>query len=795
MSTLSEFEQIFSELTSFPGNLTFHLVLAFAIAGSLYAAFQHWRSTEYPQARRMVIGLSLLLGIRLVFFLFSGVAENVAVDAELVLPPIDRAITTFSLIWVVWLWAFPEPTRIADTATGLLSLLTLTYLGFSLAVWANFVSASPAPDPEFFNRHYLSITWGAFSIILAFCGMVLVFLRRPNGWAIGFSMMVILLAGHLIHLLFPDFGNHFAGAVRLTQLMAYPLLLTLPQRFPLYGSLPEASEGFELTVERRSYSTEPEAFRAFLTLASEQSPAQICPALTRTISHVMLADLSLLVSKANEEGEIFVECGYDLIREKAFGGTTIAQETLPVLSAALEKGRPLRLPASSTSPDLTGLAEILGLEEAGHLLAAPITLEGLPAVGAVILLSPYSRRGWKGDDQEYLVELTNSLADIARSRHLEGIRNQDLADARAKLKATQVQINDLVQANEELRTQMDVLEQQPAEIERQTAESLAELLEAHEEAQKTIRDLEAEINRLRSATEDEAAAAEEDRLAGELRLAMQEIADLTRALEDATGETVVSKTNLSSIAYPDDDHAEVIVSIAQEIRQPMSSITGYTDLLLSESVGILGTLQIKFLERIKASIERMRSLMDDLIQVTTMESGQTEISPEPVNLNAVIDDAIAHTRSQLRENNIILRVDMPDFMPEIHADRDALQQILIHLLQNAGSVTPVEGEVSLRARVEQEDPDPHILIQVSDSGGGIPPDDLPRVFSRLYRADNALIQGVGDTGVGLALVKALVEAHQGQIWVDTEEGKGSQFTILLPLNHRSDPEASAGGPG
>jgi two-component system sensor histidine kinase ResE len=100
--------------------------------------------------------------------------------------------------------------------------------------------------------------------------------------------------------------------------------------------------------------------------------------------------------------------------------------------------------------------------------------------------------------------------------------------------------------------------------------------------------------------------------------------------------------------------------------------------------------------------------------------------------------------------------------------------------------TPADGEISLRARVESKENEPsYLLIQVTDQGGGIPAEDLPRVFSRLYRADNVLIQGIGDTGVGLSIVKALVDAHGGRIWVDTELGQGSSFSVLLPLTEMS----------
>jgi signal transduction histidine kinase len=213
----------------------------------------------------------------------------------------------------------------------------------------------------------------------------------------------------------------------------------------------------------------------------------------------------------------------------------------------------------------------------------------------------------------------------------------------------------------------------------------------------------------------------------------------------------------------------------------MSSIIGYTDLLLGESVGILGALQRKFLERIKASTERIGGLIDDLIQITTLESGALEIKPEPIDLNLIIDNAMAYTSTQVREKNISIRLDISDAPPHILADRESFQQILIHLLQNASSATLIEGTISLRIKLQKEIDREYILMQVSDTGGGIPAEDLQRVFERRYRADNVLIQGLGDTGVGLSIAKTLVEAQNGRIWVETEMGQGSTFSVLLPV--------------
>jgi len=186
-------------------------------------------------------------------------------------------------------------------------------------------------------------------------------------------------------------------------------------------------------------------------------------------------------------------------------------------------------------------------------------------------------------------------------------------------------------------------------------------------------------------------------------------------------------------------------------------------------------------ERVKASTERIGSLIDDLIQVTTLESGLSELKAEPVDMNAIVDNAVSYTSSQLREKNISLRLDLPKVMAPIHADREALQQILIHLLQNAGAATPIEGNVTLKVQTRLQEEQDYVLIQVTDSGGGILTEDLPRVFTRLFRADNVLIQGVGDTGVGLSIAKTLTEAQHGRIWVESDPGAGSTFSVLLPI--------------
>jgi len=275
------------------------------------------------------------------------------------------------------------------------------------------------------------------------------------------------------------------------------------------------------------------------------------------------------------------------------------------------------------------------------------------------------------------------------------------------------------------------------------------------------------------------AAPEEARLEEQLKATLRDVAHLQNQLAEAQ-QKVLEQERGPSGERRKKEQAEVIASISQELRQPMSSIIGYTDLLLGESVGILGALQRKFIERIKASTERIGGLIDDMIQLTTLEVGLSELKPEAMDLNLIIDNALAYTSSQVREKKIAIHLDLPKNVAPVSADREALQQILIHLLQNASAATPMEGTIGIKVLTTVDEGKSYVMIQVTDSGGGIPEEDLPRVFTRLYRADNVLIQGVGDTGVGLSIAKTLTEAQHGRIWVETQPGAGATFCVLLP---------------
>ena len=761
---LSIFDQIFSFLSG-DGSFVFHLVLIACIALSLNAAFNHWRSSDFPQARRMVVGLGILMAAQMGLFIIAALGSQQVLNLEVLLPPLDRAFTLLTLVCAIWLWAFPEPSRPADSAAALVSVL----IGISLALSVADLSLNTGLP---FNASFQDWIWQIISIFFALIGILILLIRRPSGWSNGVAFLALAFVGHMLYLLTRPSTGDYAGAVRLAYIPAYFLLTTLPQRFPIptgSGNETTSIKQDASVPERRRYSTDPKTFHALLDLAAESVPTKVSQAITRSIAQTMLADLCFLIYLTDNNNQLVIAAGYDLIREEPLEGGSLNKTAVPMLASAIQRGRPLRLPASATSADIKGLGDVLGIGNPGNLMSVPMLTKTKESIGGILLLSPYSNRLWSAEDQAFLANIATSMVAITqRGQQMSALQQKEQA-AQDALAQAQTQVSEIKRKNEELQRTLEQAMARPVVVE-STAPS--------EEVNAQLAALESENETLRKRA-GRALTNEVEQLEKELRITLKDTAHLQNQLAQA--DVRIHELEKGQKSTRTREQAEVVASISQELRQPMSSIVGYTDLLLGESVGILGALQRKFVERVKASTERIGSLIDDLIQVTTIETGLADLKTEAVDLNLIIDNAMSYTSSQVREKNIAMHLDLPRKMAPINADREALQQILIHLLQNAGAATPMEGRVNLKVQTRIEGGQEYVLIQVTDNGGGISAGDIPRVFTRLYRADNVLIQGVGDTGVGLSIAKTLTEAQHGRIWVESEAGIGSTFSVLLPI--------------
>jgi GAF domain-containing protein len=229
--------------------------------------------------------------------------------------------------------------------------------------------------------------------------------------------------------------------------------------------------------------------------------------------------------------------------------------------------------------------------------------------------------------------------------------------------------------------------------------------------------------------------------------------------------------------------SEFVATVSHELRTPMTSIRGYVDVLLMGAAGAVNENQAHFLNIVKNNTERLNILVNDLLDVSRIESGRVTLSPQPLDLREVAEDVIGDIlrRSQEENKPMALSLDAPKKLPRVFGDAERVRQILGNLVDNAYHYTPENGTIIVR--IHTLNGGHEVQVDVQDNGVGIPLDDQTRLFERFYRGEHPLVLATPGTGLGLSIVKQIVEMHKGRIWMKSSgvPGDGSIFSFTLPI--------------
>lgn len=220
---------------------------------------------------------------------------------------------------------------------------------------------------------------------------------------------------------------------------------------------------------------------------------------------------------------------------------------------------------------------------------------------------------------------------------------------------------------------------------------------------------------------------------------------------------------------------DFVANVSHELRTPLSSIKGYSETLMDGGVRDPKE-QKEFLGIVYRESVRLAKLIDDLLDLSKIESGKMAMAPVPADLLPSVKRACAILEKQAASKSIRVEVNIPAGLPRIHADEGGLSQVLMNLLDNAVKYTPDNGKVSVSAARDGA----FVRVDISDTGVGIPEADIPRIFERFYRVDKARSRELGGTGLGLSIVKHIVQAHGGQVSVKSAPEKGSTFSFTIP---------------
>jgi signal transduction histidine kinase len=252
---------------------------------------------------------------------------------------------------------------------------------------------------------------------------------------------------------------------------------------------------------------------------------------------------------------------------------------------------------------------------------------------------------------------------------------------------------------------------------------------------------------------------------------------ITPIQSDRGYQALVIARDTTPLREMDRMKANFISMVTHELRSPLNAINGYLDLALEGVAGPLNERLHEFVRRARSSSEHLTSLVDDLLLISRADAGQFRLNLGQANLNTIIQNALEEVELMAADAKVKLAVHLPPELPPLAADEGRLKQVIRNLLTNAIKFTPEGGQVTIRGELRGS----QVEIAICDTGRGIPPEHLPRIFERFYQVARG--QGSrGGQGLGLAIVKTIVERHHGSISVESAPGEGSTFTVSIPIS-------------
>jgi signal transduction histidine kinase len=231
-------------------------------------------------------------------------------------------------------------------------------------------------------------------------------------------------------------------------------------------------------------------------------------------------------------------------------------------------------------------------------------------------------------------------------------------------------------------------------------------------------------------------------------------------------------TQLQRIRQSEQLKSELIMTISHELRTPLTSLRGFSELMLTRDFS--PQERHEFLSIIHKETLRLTTLIDNFLDLQRIEAGRQTYTFTHLALQPLLQDAVNVFTGQGAH---AFQLDVPDTLPLVRADSNRLRQVLANLLSNAVKFSPHGGDILISARQEGA----FVVVSVTDHGIGIAKDEIEKLFTKFYRADNRETRDIGGTGLGLALVKEIIEAHQGRIWVESEQGLGSSVFFTLAI--------------
>lgn len=748
------------------GAIAFYLIAATFDLVMLGMAANAWRRLGSADYARLAAAAGVMLVARVagLFVLLAGLPDPSALAWLLQ----TMALAVFAWAFLLKSFASPRPAIafLAVVAVAAIALFVAGQAGAQLGL------------PFGWSQRL----WPAFLVATSGAGLVL-WLRHHRDYAawLGAAFLLSML-GNAIALVSP-----FSLATTLTHL-AVLVLFVVTTYNAIFADLGAYGRELQDVSEEALRQTREMAFLLEVTqaVAASLDLGIVLQRISESVTLALNANWAyILLSPEPKSTEMSVAACYGWLgRHQARdsqlpGPVTVRVADLPLLGTAMATN----VQAVANVPDeyeqFGRLHALLGRSQSGPTLVQPICIQDRP-LGALLI-------GRKGDDRTF-DETDRRLCQAIASQVATAIDNARLyqsVDEQAR------RLAELLRVREEEATQRQAILESIADgvvvagdagqvvLANAAAERILGLSREQLIGQ-AIKRLYAELLRAAGRRMGDQAILQWDD-----KIVMGSLAPVRMPEGTVLGYVAIFR-DVTRERQAEQAKSDFVATISHELRTPMTSIKGYSDLLAGGAVGSVTPQQRRFLEIVRTNSERMISLVNNLIAASEIERGPIEIEARPVDMAEVIAEAVQAVRCQAGERQLDLIVTMPPNLPPVLGDRQRLRQVMDNLLDNAWRYTPDHGRITLwAAEVCQEtrsgQPAPCVVINIRDTGVGIRPEDQAHIFDKFFRAENPLSVEAGGTGMGLAIVKGLVEAHGGRVWVESQPGAGSTFGFIVPV--------------
>jgi signal transduction histidine kinase/putative methionine-R-sulfoxide reductase with GAF domain len=270
-------------------------------------------------------------------------------------------------------------------------------------------------------------------------------------------------------------------------------------------------------------------------------------------------------------------------------------------------------------------------------------------------------------------------------------------------------------------------------------------------------------------------------VSGQIALAL----DRARIYEELESSRRSQQESRAAVRKMEESRADLVSIVSHELRTPLTAIKAYTETLIDNVGSPSFTMQEKFLGIINEECDRLTRMVNDVLDLSRMDSGKRRLRAESVSLARLVEDVLPTMAPELQSKRLHVMLDLEHDLPRVEVDPDLLKQVLVNLIGNAAKFSRPDADVTVRAgRIPPEVGSDRWYLAIEDQGMGIPPEKLERVFERFYRVEDSGAERVVGTGLGLAIVKSAVELHGGTIRAESEVGRGSRFVVELPLHQQ-----------